>query len=492
MKHLIDYSNQTNYLIELKDLVDNHHYNLTKPSSLVKLNFHSYYAYRNSTTLNFDANQSFLHYANTLWNDFKAITNDEVSDLFNRYKHHIYNLTQQDSLNGSQYLLIQCLLNTFPKCDDFDSFQSTLSEVFELSKQYIVHKLSPNDATKESFHALLLHSKVSSQQSFLILFVGSEVEFYTIPTPVDDEIIYWCLSMAASSTIKPTRAIEALRNLWIYQINQSKTKFNSQVEIPRMNSLLYDFLKAGFSSGIHTSVNDLKITFYDIILFMNQLTNGSINSDTQKVQEWLGDGSSDSKDFAQYVTTIQNHINFNHLDKNLSYASHTEKQNLIKQFSKDNAFNSRFSIGKILKVNYDSDNRPGDSTFWGIHGTKKISLNSILLNGFKTNDELYKSSNKNYQYTASGLGDGVYFAQLYQLNKSANYTGSQKSTFLFVCSVKYHKDKVYTTTQYENGLKAKGYEMVYGKKVGTGGIDEMVAKNSSAVRIEYLVEIIRK
>jgi hypothetical protein len=58
--------------------------------------------------------------------------------------------------------------------------------------------------------------------------------------------------------------------------------------------------------------------------------------------------------------------------------------------------------------------------------------------------------------------------------------------------VKYHKDKVYTTTQYQNGLKAKGYEMVYGKKVGTGGIDEMVAKYSSAVRVEYLVEITRK
>lgn len=123
------------------------------------------------------------------------------------------------------------------------------------------------------------------------------------------------------------------------------------------------------------------------------------------------------------------------------------------------------------------------------HGTGNYSLISILKSGLLTSDELAAQNNKNWSYTGSGLGVGIYFARLDQAEKAANYTDyGPMNHYMFIANVGYHK--VYNVNYYdESATKNANTDLVWAHKTGSYDRDELVAKSGKQVQLRYLLEL---
>ena len=167
------------------------------------------------------------------------------------------------------------------------------------------------------------------------------------------------------------------------------------------------------------------------------------------------------------------------------------KQRLLE----DNDFKNTFNIVDVYRMpqltnhNYNNGHTKHITL---VHGTSNVSILSILKYGLLDNDSLdqiiEKDSHIHVQYTASGLGRGIYFARLNQVSKSMNYTRGDKIRYIFIADIAY--TKIYETRQYDSTNLANDYDLKYGKHVGSYDRDEFVAKSYAQVHPLYMVAVV--
>lgn len=312
------------------------------------------------------------------------------------------------------------------------------------------------------------------------------------------------------SVIDVNSTIYALKTLWVQQYfgsapNNDTRAFNTFAEI-------LSFIK-GAGNTVSTFKPTKKITYKQLIDFYNEVMSQKMTSETGEVQEWLLD-TYDGENI-ETSQAMQNLILSNDDYKDRLTKIHSESpdsiQSIIDEVNKDAEFAKEYEVVHSFGFTgnesfYDKD---GYNFMTLAHGTKFFSVSSIILNGIKTNVELLKARQEkeqlgeqqdeetqtkldlNYSYTGSGLGDGIYFARLDQINKSANYTtiNNAKYGFIFVADVRYRPGKMKTRGYYDSHKSNRGLDLVKGSKVGSGGRDEFVSPYSSNVNITHLLII---
>ena len=176
---------------------------------------------------------------------------------------------------------------------------------------------------------------------------------------------------------------------------------------------------------------------------------------------------------------LQQAINLN-LNHKIDYATDEEQQNIINMLSPA----VRKSIVKIYRIHQDKILDGHIKTL--VHGTSNISVLNILGQGLLDYNTLRRYGARNYRYTGSGLGDGIYFARPDQIEKSLNYTGYSEYSYVFICSVANHN--IYDIKHYNANLNSKNCDLVWGHAVGSYDRDELVAKSPKQVRLEYVIK----
>lgn len=178
------------------------------------------------------------------------------------------------------------------------------------------------------------------------------------------------------------------------------------------------------------------------------------------------------------------------LTDKLGAISQQEKSKILNKLSRNITGDSRnnFEI-YCIKSSYHNPKYRHSQTL--IHGTKDFSVLNILGEGLIDTRHLVHGSHHNYELTGNGLGNGIYFARLKQMEKSLNYTdfGQSDAQYLFICNVHYNKEQV--VTHYDARIHTKA-DLLIGKGVGSYDRDELVAQRADQVELKYLVKITRK
>ena len=123
------------------------------------------------------------------------------------------------------------------------------------------------------------------------------------------------------------------------------------------------------------------------------------------------------------------------------------------------------------------------------HGTGNYSLLSILKSGLLTSKELQDQNNQKWNYTGSGLGVGIYFARLDQAQKAANYTDyGNMNHYIFIAKVGYNS--IYDVDHYDSDATERSNDdLIWAHATGSFGRDELVAKSSNQIQLQYLIEL---
>ena len=305
---------------------------------------------------------------------------------------------------------------------------------------------------------------------------------FIIPTYEDtDKYLRNLLREQLDSQMPASETSNALRKLWLYQIQNELPEYVQHTEKDNIHiSKLIHYLKDYMQS--FDELAKAKITYRELFDFFDEVKNQHITEKTQNVQNWVA--YSKSKHILQ---SYEMHENASHLNQNFDLASQKDSDYLKRMIRKDKRF--KHHIKNIYKVNEPKPQKQGMSRFTGVHGSPNRTILSILLNGLKSRQSLNKEG-LSHSYTGSGLGNGVYFAQLYQASKSANYTHNRgKKRYLIVADVDYDKNNVEYCKGYGH-VNTYRYSLVYGVKVGSYNYDEIVAPHDDQINIRYLIEIV--
>ena len=305
---------------------------------------------------------------------------------------------------------------------------------------------------------------------------------FIIPTYEDtNKYLRNLLRAQLDNQMPASETSNALRKFWLYQIQNELPEQTQQTEKDNIHiSNLIHYLKDYMQS--FDELAEAKITYRELFDFFDEVKNQHITKKTQNVQNWVA--YSKSKHILQ---SYEMHENASHLNQNFDLASRKESDYLKRMIKKDKRF--KYDIKNIYKVNEPKPQKQGMSRFTGVHGSPNRTILSILLNGLKSSKSLNEAG-MSHSYTGSGLGNGVYFAQLYQASKSANYThNGRKKRYLIVADVDYDKNNVAYRKSYGH-FDTHNYSLVHGIKVGSHHFDEIVAPHDDQINVRYLVEVV--
>lgn len=313
----------------------------------------------------------------------------------------------------------------------------------------------------------------------LFFSIGRDEYMFTYNIKDIDNVIKYILYLKLDEYLIESSVAKSLRALWMYQVKEELKETEKDTHIIESNTLkqIIDSISEDLTNN---TKNNIRITYRELFEFFKELKNERITKNTSSVQEWIS--FDDKLDINKYLTS---HVNYDNI-KNIEKEDSEETREIISQLKSDTHLNRK--IKNIYKINEKKES--SKDIFTGVHGTPNKSLFSILLNGLKTSTELREENNNDFSYTGSGLGDGIYFAQLNQCSKSANYTHSYSgSSYLIVADVEYDKNSKLNVLSYDSSIKTKDYSLVYGEKVGSRNLDEIVAPFSDRVNIRYIVEL---
>lgn len=185
-----------------------------------------------------------------------------------------------------------------------------------------------------------------------------------------------------------------------------------------------------------------------------------------------------------YVVSQIKNLKINNV---LSPVSLTDKKSILDQI--EPSFKNK--ITQIYQINNQPSNDPKHKFNHKllVHGTGNISVLNILGQGLLDSQTLADTNNKNYRYTGSGLGVGIYFARPDQITKSYNYTESSTKlhSYIFVADVAYQNIGNYKS--YHEAYEDYQHDLIWAHGVGTGDRDEFLAKHPSQVQLKYLLVI---
>lgn len=161
-----------------------------------------------------------------------------------------------------------------------------------------------------------------------------------------------------------------------------------------------------------------------------------------------------------------------------------QKQLLLKQIDPD--FIHR--ITQIYQIEHQASNDVNHQYEHRLlaHGTSNVSVLNILGQGLLDSYSLSKLD-VDYHYTGSGLGNGIYFARLDQIQKSYNYTETcvGSHSYIFIADVAYSKMAVRTSYGFDNS----DADLVWAKQPDHHDRDEFLAKHAKQVQLKYLLVI---
>lgn len=308
-------------------------------------------------------------------------------------------------------------------------------------------------------------------------------EFNTIKI-TDQEIIDNMVAYLTSETLKESEAKKLSANLaapiarLIYiqqkQLNNAQTKIEKQKVVKKLSASLTYLLKhLNFNHNAYDDDQEEEspITIGKLVGYMQDVLNG--RPVDRKMFKLIA--QSKDKQFADDAA-MQQALDLNIANK-IRFATDDE-------ISKVRDLLSEKNFKKVYKINDDKD--LGEmNTKTLVHGTGNISVLNIIGQGLIDADTLRKRHSSRFNYTASGLGRGVYFARPDQVEKSLNYTHDSDS-YVFIATVGYHEIK--DVNHYNTNLNAGKADMVWAHGVGSYDRDELLCKNYKNIKLEYLVQ----
>lgn len=124
-----------------------------------------------------------------------------------------------------------------------------------------------------------------------------------------------------------------------------------------------------------------------------------------------------------------------------------------------------------------------------LHGTQNFSILPILSKGLLDAKTLHQHTSSYYQYTGSGLGNGIYFAKPTESLKPAHYTGHysnyEENHYLILADIGYNSSK--TVSQYDN--YSHQADLVHAIGVGSGNRDEFLVNQVNQIQLQYVISI---
>ena len=289
-----------------------------------------------------------------------------------------------------------------------------------------------------------------------------------------------------NESVSTSHVAKALRNFWLHQI-QDELKASPTPKLS-LSTELSEIIE-NIGDALTNNINNKKytISYAELFEFFVEIKKGKLTEKTSKVQSWISYSS-----ISDVTDAIASHENFENV-RNIRLAPADVAKKIKSKLLEDSSLKRKYQVGKILTVHDAPTPKKHEKVFRGVHGSTNGSFVSILLNGLRTETEL-RNQKIDHKYTASGLGSGVYFAQLNQASKSSNYTGTPTNdrNYMFIADVVYDPKSVYKTRSYNNGRGYNGESLIYAEGVGSKGLDEIVAPNSKNVTIRYVVELINK
>lgn len=320
----------------------------------------------------------------------------------------------------------------------------------------------------------------SSHTSFAAAYLD---EFNTIKI-TDQEIIDNLVAYLISETLKDSEAkklsaalaapIARLIYIQQKQLNNAETKVKKQEAVKKLSASLTYLLKhLNFNHNAYddNQEEESPITIGKLVNYMQDVLNG--RPVDRKMFKLIA--QSKDKQFADDAA-MQQALDLNIADK-IRFATNDE-------ISQVRSLLSEKHFKKVYKINDDKDlGKMNTKTL--VHGTGNISVLNIIGQGLIDADTLRKRHSQRFNYTASGLGRGVYFARPDQVEKSLNYTHDSDS-YVFIATVGYHQIK--DVNYYNTNLNAGKADMVWAHGVGSYNRDELLCKNYKNIKLEYLVQ----
>lgn len=321
----------------------------------------------------------------------------------------------------------------------------------------------------------------SSHTSFTAAYLD---EFNTIKI-TDQEIIDNLVAYLISEKLEDAKAknlsavlaapIARLIYIQQKQLNNAETKTKKQEAVKKLSASLTYLLK--HLSFNHNAYDDNQeeeespITIGKLVDYMQDVLNGRpVDREMFKLI-----AQSKDKQFADDAA-MQQALDLNIANK-IRFATDEEISQVRDLLSEKN-------FKKVYKIN-DGKDLGEMNTKTLVHGTGNISVLNIIGQGLIDADTLRKRHSHRFNYTASGLGRGVYFARPDQVEKSLNYTHDSDS-YVFIAKVGYHKIK--DVDYYDTSLNAGNADMVWAHGVGSYDRDELLCKNYKNIKLEYLVQ----
>ena len=244
---------------------------------------------------------------------------------------------------------------------------------------------------------------------------------------------------------------------------------------------MQDFLNSYHISDYLNSDKETNYTLYELAKYMYDLTHKLPIS--QKMFNLINNSDTNLNSIYEQAKNL-------HLQDKLKPVSKDIKNKLL-ALMPGSVSHNKHNIFTIYEIKHNYNNSKYHKSKLLVHGTKDYSVLNILGQGLIDTDHLINGEYSHYKLTGNGLGNGIYFSRLDQVQKSLNYTNSNKYSdqYLFVCEVHYNnsiKTNIYTSRY------AGKTDLIIGEKIGSYNRDELVAKRPDQVELKYLIKITTK
>lgn len=333
------------------------------------------------------------------------------------------------------------------------------------------------------------YQELTANQMNSIYMVGSKrypdiMPFIKLPANKEQSAIagfMWYLLINKQDERIPAEYVQPLFDLIYYQQKSFNIKVDNKNMVLNNNERTYSNAMKQFVHyfGFDTTF-DNTISYYiiDVAQYIaNILTNRALNP---KMLQAISHNNTPD--------IIKRQIKVDHLENILLMPTEKERNKVLDQL--DSAVKKH--VTQIYKINKPHNLKHYQYQQMLAHGTQNLSVLSILANGLLDVNTLEAKHETHYQYTGSGLGNGIYFSRLNECTKSYYYTSrfngsnveNQYPSYMFICTVGYNeKNDVDSYSSLANG------DLVWAHGVGTGDRDEIMAREPKQIELNYLLEL---
>lgn len=290
-----------------------------------------------------------------------------------------------------------------------------------------------------------------------------------------DYFIVQAVLQNADVKVTNTEAVSALQDLWLYQFNKTRAE---------QDKLSTNFANADIQHAFLTYLQEslentrARATIGQIVDFYLHFHANTLTDKDEEALNWLVRKS-------VIDTTDLIELQWRHLPYN-------ERESIIDVFNNNGRFTNKQRVVDVFAIGVPDDALLHDKSYQhikGVHGTNNQSVLSILqygLKNLKTLEELQSKVDGIVAHTkGEGLGRGVYFARPEQAQKSAMYQSGDEYGFMFYADIAYKTSEI--VDSYVGSGHQTDADLVIGDKVGSGGIDELLAKRDELVTLQYVI-----